>query len=331
MSYRAYVVDNTEKGFSAGLTVLEESALPAGDVTIRVEWSSVNYKDGLASTADGKVVRSYPMVPGIDIAGTVLRSDDARYEPGMPVVAMGNGIGTDHPGGFAELARMPGDWVIPLPPGLTAKEAMALGTAGFTAALSIERLEQFGLRPEQGPVIVTGATGGVGSTAVSMLAGRGYTVAASTGKASEGDYLRELGATEILTRDEVSAVSERPLERERWAGAVDPVGGPTTAYLVRTMKYGASIALSGNTGGTAVATTVFPFILRGVNLLGIESVHAGRATNLRIWQRMATDLKPHGLIDSIAVETDLDGMPAVLEQILKGAVRGRTVVRLNPA
>lgn len=329
MSYRAYVVDRTDKGFSAGLTVLDESALPPGDVTIRVEWSSVNYKDGLASTPDGKVVRSYPMVPGIDLAGTVERSTDARYEPGMAVVVMGNDIGTAHPGGFAELARVPGDWVIPLPHGLTTKEAMALGTAGFTAALSIERLEQFGLRPEQGPVIVTGATGGVGSTAVSMLAGRGYTVAASTGKASEGDYLRELGASEILSREEVSAASEKSLDRERWAGAVDPVGGTTTVYLARTMKYGASIALSGNTGGVALATTVFPFILRSVNLLGIEAVHAGRATNLRIWQRMASDLRPHGLIDSIAVETDLNGVPAALEQILRGAVRGRTVVRLS--
>lgn len=329
MSYRAFVVDRTEQGFSAGLTVLDESALPRGNVTIRVEWSSVNYKDGLASIPDGKVVRSYPMVPGIDFAGTVLRSDDSRYEPGAAVVVMGNDIGTAHPGGFAELARVPGDWVIPLPPGLTTKEAMALGTAGFTAALSIERLEQFGLRPEQGPVIVTGATGGVGSTAVSMLAGRGYTVAASTGKASEGDYLRELGATEILSREEVSATSDKSLDRERWAGAVDPVGGTTTAYLARTMKYGASIALSGNTGGVAFSTTVFPFILRAVNLLGIEAVHAGRATNLRIWQRMATDLKPHGLIESIAVETDLDGVPAVLEQILRGAVRGRTLVRLR--
>lgn len=329
MSYRAFVVDRTEQGFSAGLTVLDESALPRGNVTIRVEWSSVNYKDGLASIPDGKVVRSYPMVPGIDFAGTVLRSDDSRYEPGAAVVVTGNDIGTAHPGGFAELARVPGDWVIPLPPGLTTKEAMALGTAGFTAALSIERLEQFGLRPEQGPVIVTGATGGVGSTAVSMLAGRGYTVAASTGKASEGDYLRELGATEILSREEVSATSDKSLDRERWAGAVDPVGGTTTAYLARTMKYGASIALSGNTGGVAFSTTVFPFILRAVNLLGIEAVHAGRATNLRIWQRMATDLKPHGLIESIAVETDLDGVPAVLEQILRGAVRGRTLVRLR--
>jgi putative YhdH/YhfP family quinone oxidoreductase len=331
MSYRAYVVDNAGGTFTAGLTTLDESALPPGDVTIGVEWSSVNYKDGLASTPDGKVVRSYPMVPGVDLAGSVLRSDDPRYRVGDPVVVMGNDIGVAHAGGFAELARVPGDWVIPLPAGLTTKEAMALGTAGFTAALSIERLEQFGLRPENGPVIVTGATGGVGSVAVSMLAVRGYTVAASTGKESEGAYLRTLGATEILTRVEVSGASERSLEKERWAGAIDPVGGATTAYLARTMKYGASIALSGNTGGAALATTVFPFILRAVNLLGIEAVHCGRETNLRIWERMASDLKPRRLLESIASEIDLDGLPGTLADILAGRVRGRTLVRIVPA
>jgi putative YhdH/YhfP family quinone oxidoreductase len=206
---------------------------------------------------------------------------------------------------------------------------MAIGTAGITSALSIEVLERHGLRPENGPVIVTGATGGVGSTAVAMLANLGYTVAASTGKAAEAEFLRELGATEILSREEVSAESTRSLDPERWAGAIDPVGGATTAYLIRTMKYGASIALSGLTGGSALNTTVFPFILRGVNLLGVEAVWIPMETRLRVWQRLATDLKPKGLLGSIAVETGIEGVQSVCADIVAGKVRGRTVVRLT--
>lgn len=328
MTYRALVVDRQADQFTVAVRDLSEADLPQGDVTIRVHWSSINYKDGLALSPTGRVIRTYPMVPGVDLAGTVLESRDSRFAPGQEVVVTGYDLGVAHPGGFAELARVPGDWVMPLPSGLTLKEAMAIGTAGFTAALSIEALEHNGLAKENGTVIVTGATGGVGSTAVSMLASLGYTVAASTGKASEHDYLRELGAAEILSREEVSAESTRPLESERWAGAVDPVGGSTTAYLIRTMKYGASIALSGLTGGNAIATTVYPFILRNVNLLGIDSVFTPMPRRQRTWQRLATDLKPRGLLDSIAVETDLDGVPAVCADILQGRVRGRTLVRL---
>jgi putative YhdH/YhfP family quinone oxidoreductase len=328
VSYRALVVDRKDDQLSVAVRELAESDLPPGDVTIRVHWSSINYKDGLALSPTGRVIRSYPMVPGVDLAGVVLESRDPRFSPGQEVVVTGYDVGVSHPGGFAELARVPAAWVMPLPEGLTLKEAMAIGTAGFTAALSLEALEHNGLRPENGTVIVTGATGGVGSTAVAMLAQVGYTVAASTGKASEHAYLRELGATEILSREEVSAESSRPLESERWAGAVDPVGGATTAYLIRTMKYGASIALSGLTGGNAIATTVYPFILRNVNLLGIDSVFTPMERRTRTWQRLATDLKPHGLLDSIAVETDLDGVPAVCADILQGKVRGRTLVRL---
>lgn len=328
MTYRALVVDRKDDQLSVAVRELAESDLPPGDVTIRVHWSSINYKDGLALSPTGRVIRSYPMVPGVDLAGVVLESRDPRFSPGQEVVVTGYDVGVSHPGGFAELARVPAAWVMPLPEGLTLKEAMAIGTAGFTAALSLEALEHNGLRPENGTVIVTGATGGVGSTAVAMLAQVGYTVAASTGKASEHAYLRELGATEILSREEVSAESSRPLESERWAGAVDPVGGATTAYLIRTMKYGASIALSGLTGGNAIATTVYPFILRNVNLLGIDSVFTPMERRTRTWQRLATDLKPHGLLDSIAVETDLDGVPAVCADILQGKVRGRTLVRL---
>ena len=329
MGYRALVVDKQGDDFTVAPKELSEADLPAGDVTIKVEWSSINYKDGLALSPTGRVLRSYPMVPGVDLAGTVVDSKDSRFAKGSAVVVTGYDVGVAHPGGFAELARIPADWVMPLPEGLTTKEAMALGTAGMTAAMSVEALEHNGLQPGQGPVIVAGSTGGVGSTAVSMLAQLGYTVAASTGKASEHDFLRSLGATEILSREDVSAESNRPLESERWAGAVDPVGGATTAYLIRTMKYGSSIALSGLTGGNAVATTVFPFILRGVNLLGIDSVMCPMAKRQRIWARMGKDLKPKGLLESIAVETDLDGAPAICAQILSGKVKGRTLVRLG--
>lgn len=329
MTFQAFVLRKDASGFRASVERLDESLLPVGEVTIQVEWSSVNYKDGLACQPESPVVRTYPMVPGIDLAGTVRASEDARFAPGDRVVVIGYDVGVSHWGGYAELARIPAAWVAHLPDGLSAKEAMALGTAGFTAAMSVEALERAGLRPDRGPVIVTGATGGVGSTAVSMLAGRGYTVAASTGKADEADYLRGLGATDILSRDEVSAESRRVLESERWAGAVDPVGGTTTAYLLRTMKYGGSVALSGLTGGNQLATTVYPFILRGVNLLGIECVWMPIEERIRVWQRMATDLKPKGLLESIAVETGLDGITEATSRILEGKIRGRVLVRVS--
>jgi len=328
LGYRAIVVDKQGDAFSVAIKELAESNLPAGEVTIKVEWSSINYKDGLALSPGGRVLRSYPMVPGVDLAGEVVESADARFSKGQKVVVTGYDLGVAHPGGFAELARIPADWVMPLPAGLTTKEAMAIGTAGFTSALSVEALEHNGLRKDQGTVIVTGATGGVGSTAVSMLAQLGYTVAGSTGKATEHEFLRSLGATEFLSREDVSAESTRPMEAERWAGAVDPVGGATTAYLARTMKYGAGIALSGLTGGTTVNTTVFPYILRGVNLLGIDSVFCPMEKRARVWKRLGDDLKPQGLMDSIAVETDLAGVPEICAQILGGKVRGRTLVRL---
>jgi len=268
------------------------------------------------------------MVPGVDLAGTVTESSDGRFRAGDEVLITGYDLGVAHFGGFAQFARVPADWVVKLPPGLTQREAMALGTAGFTAALSVQRLEENGLRPGNGPVLVSGATGGVGSTAVGMLAGLGYQVAASTGKASEHAFLQHLGATEILSREEVAAESNRPLERERWAAGVDPVGGSTLAYMLRTTKYGGSVASSGLTGGSTLSTSVFPFILRGVNLLGIESVTCPMPRRLALWQRLATDLKPRGLSDSIAHEVTLDGLPEVLASILKGDVRGRAVVRL---
>ena len=329
MPYRAFVVNRTDDQFTAQVTELDESQLPAGEVTVRVEWSGVNYKDGLACIPKGRVIRDYPMTPGVDLAGHVAASSDTRFKEGDGVLLTGYDLGVSHPGGFGELARVPADWLVPLPAGLSTKEAMAMGTAGFTAALSVYELERYGIMPEAGPVLVTGATGGVGSTAVAMLAGLGYTVAASTGKAGEHEYLRGLGAGEILSREEASAASERPLEKERWAGAVDPVGGDTTAYLLRAAKSGGVVALSGLTGGTAFQTTVMPFILRGVKLVGIDSVYAPMDLRRELWPRIAGDLKPKGLLDSIAQETTLDGVPEATSTILAGKVRGRILIRLS--
>lgn len=328
-TFRALVVDKTEDGVSVGIHDWPPDRLMDGTVTIRVEYSSVNYKDGLAASANGRVARRYPLIPGVDLAGTVVESADARHTVGDTVIVHGHDLGVAHHGGFAALARVPGDWVVPLPDGLTTKQAMALGTAGFTAALSVARLEELGLTPGDGPVLVTGASGGVGSTAVDILAARGYSVAASTGSTDAHGFLRDLGASEILDRAETSAASERPLERTRWAGAVDAVGGSTLAYLLRTMNYGAGIAISGNTGGVEFSSTVFPFILRAVNVLGIDSVQMPLDRRIALWQRLATDLRPPHLDDVIAHEVTLDETPAVLDAILRGETRGRAVVRLT--
>jgi putative YhdH/YhfP family quinone oxidoreductase len=328
MSFRAFLLNKTGDQFSAGVTTMAESDLMPGDVTIKVEWSGVNYKDGLACQPKSSVVRTYPMIPGIDLAGTVIESSDSRFAKGQGVVVIGYDVGVSHFGGYAELARVPAKWAAPLPAGLNTKEAAAIGTAGFTAAMSVEGLQRMGITPDRGPVLVTGATGGVGSTAVAMLAALGYTVAASTGKTDEHDFLRSLGATEILSREEVSAESTRPMESERWAGSVDPVGGLTTAYLLRTTKYGGCVTISGLAGGGQVPTTVYPFILRGVNVLGIESVNYPIGERIRLWQRLATDLKPKGLLDSIAIERGLDGVAEAVAAIIPGKVRGRIII--NP-
>jgi putative YhdH/YhfP family quinone oxidoreductase len=327
-TFRALVVNQQGDGISLGLESWRPDQLLPGEVTVRVEYSSVNYKDALAARADGKVARRYPLIPGIDLAGIVEDSTDPRHKPGDRVLVHGYDLGVSHHGGFAELARVPGDWVVPLPAGLTTRQAMALGTAGFTAAMSVERLEHMGLRPGSGQVVVTGASGGVGSTAVAMLAARGYEVVASTGSADAHDYLRELGATEIVDRAETSADSDRPLERMRWAGAVDAVGGKALAYLIRSLAYGGSVAACGNIGGAAVPTTVFPFILRGVNLLGIDSANLPLDRRIAIWQRLADDLRPPRLEESILQEVSLEQVPEVLAAIHRGEVRGRAVVRL---
>ncbi len=327
-AFRAYVVDKPADGeFQRGLRELAPGDLPPGEVTIAVEWSSVNFKDGLAARADGKVARAYPLVPGIDLAGTVLASDDPAVAPGTPVLAHGYEIGTARHGGFGELARVPSGWVVPLPDGLSAREAMAIGTAGFTAAMSVDALEQRGLRPGDGPVLVTGASGGVGSSAVAILAARGHEVWAATGKPDEHDRLRALGATGFLSREEVTGPG-RPLESGRWAAAVDTVGAATMPYVLRTLRIGGAVASSGNASGAELTTTVLPFILRGVALLGMDSANLAIEPRRALWQRIATDLRPRGIEDGIT-EVDLDSLEPALDAIVDGQARGRWVVRVG--
>ena len=332
MSFRALVAEKDGDEVRRELRELTDGDLPEGEVTVRVTWSSVNYKDALAVSPKGNVARISPLVPGIDLAGEIadgeVEGSAGRVGVGSPVLAHGYEIGVSHHGGYAERARLPQGWVVPIPEGLTQREAMALGTAGFTAALSVQRLEEQGLRPGDGPVLVLGATGGVGSLAVDILAGLGHEVHASTGKADAADLLRELGASEVLTREETSAESERPLERQRWAGVVDPVGGASLAYALRTLRIGGAVASSGQIGGIGLKTTVFPFILRGVSVLGVDSANMEIGARRALWGRLAGDLRPRSL-DRLVREVTLDEVADVLGETLGGGARGRTVVRIT--
>ena len=326
-SFRAFVAEKVDDRVNRGVRDFAESDLPAGEVEIRVGWSSVNYKDGLATRADGKVARISPLIPGIDLAGEVVASTDRSIQPGTAVVAHGYELGVSRHGGYAEYQRVPAGWVVPLAPGLSPREAMAIGTAGFTAAMSVVALEERGLQPEDGPVLVTGASGGVGGTALAILAERGYEVWAATGKEDEVPRLRQLGASGILTRDEVTAPG-RPLESERWAGAVDAVGGATLPYVLRTLRTGAAVASSGNAGGAKLETTVFPFILRGVALLGMDSVTVPIARRRELWDRLATDLRPRELGRHVT-EVALNELDEALDSIVAGSARGRWLVRVG--
>lgn len=328
-SFNAFLVEKTEDHFSAEIKKLTIHNLPEGNVVIKVLYSSVNYKDGLASTPNGKIVRSYPFVPGIDLAGVVIESKDSRFHEGDEVIATSYEIGVSHFGGYSELAKIPGDWIVPLPEGLTLKEAMVYGTAGFTAALSVHRLEENGLTPEKGKVLVTGATGGVGSIAVAILAKLGYHVVASTGKETEHQYLLEIGAKEVVSREDIVGEKIKPLDKQLWAAAVDPVGGKSLSAILSKLTYNGSVAVSGLTGGTDVPTTVFPFILRGINLLGIDSVYCPMETRKVIWQRMADDFKPESLLNTIKNEVSLTELPEAITKILKGEMRGRTIVNIQ--
>ncbi|WHX98364.1 acryloyl-CoA reductase [Neobacillus sp. DY30] len=325
--FKALVVNKTESSFTIGIKNLTLDDLSTGEVLIKVAYSSINYKDGLASIPEGKIVRSYPFVPGIDLAGMVVSSDDPRYSAGDQVIATSYDIGVSHFGGYSEYARIPADWIVPLPENLSLKEAMIYGTAGLTAALSVQRLEENGLTIEKGKVLVTGATGGVGSIAVAILAKRGYDVVASTGKLNEHDYLHKLGAKEVVSRDEVYNGKVKALDKQMWAGAVDPVGGESLAAILSKIHYNGSVAVSGLTGGGNVPTTVFPFILRGINLLGIDSVYCPMEVRKYLWEKMANDFKPD-VLDSISKEISLEELPETLPLILQGQARGRFIVKL---
>ena len=314
---------------SAALQQLDVSDLPEGEVLVAVEYSTVNYKDGLClSAGGGGLVRKYPHVPGIDFAGTVEHSTDDRYKPGDRVVLTGWRVGEAHWGGYAQKARVKADWLVPLPDGLDARQAMAVGTAGFTAMLSVMALEDHGLKPGNGPVLVTGAAGGVGSVATAILAHLGHEVAGVTGRPETAEYLRGLGAAQIVARDEINETVKRPLESETWAGCIDAVGGAMLARVLGQMKYGGSVASVGLAGGAGLPATVIPFLLRGVNLLGIDSVMQPYENRLRAWQRIASDL-PMAKLEAMVKPATLSDLPQLGADILAGQVQGRVVVDVN--
>jgi acrylyl-CoA reductase (NADPH) len=325
--FKALRIHEENKKISARFEQLKLDDLAPGDVVVRVTHSGINYKDALAATGAGKILRRYPLVGGIDLAGVVMSSDDSRYSTGDHVLVTGSTLSETHDGGYAEYARVKGDWVVPMPKGLDAAAAMALGTAGFTAAYAIHRMEQNGQTPERGPVVVNGATGGVGSIAIDMLAGRGYKVIAVTGKAACADYLKTLGADSLLLRQEIDFGS-RPLEAARFAGAIDNVGGEMLAWLTRTVDFWGNIASIGLAGGAELKTTVMPFILRGVSLLGINSSATPRDIRLTVWNRIASDLRPRHLDRIVTRTISFDELPAAFPAYLDGSVTGRTIVKI---
>ncbi len=327
--FNALVVNKNDEGkTSAAVQHISLDDLPDGDVVVAVDYSTVNYKDGLCIGPGGGLVRNYPHVPGIDFAGTVETSNDPRYKAGDKVVLTGWRVGEVHWGGYAQKARVKADWLVPLPAGLTTRQAMAVGTAGFTAMLAVMALQDHGLTAGSGPVLVTGAAGGVGSVATAILANLGHEVAAVTGRPETADYLTSLGATQIVARDEINEVTKRPLEAETWAGCVDAVGGPMLARALGQMKYGASVAAVGLAGGANLPATVIPFLLRGVNLLGIDSVMQPYDNRLRAWERIATDL-PMDKLEAMIQPATLSDLPQLGADILQGQVKGRVVVDVN--
>ena len=326
--FNALVVEKTESGTQADLRQISYDDLPAGDVTVAVDYSTVNYKDGLCIGPGGGLVRVYPHVPGIDFAGTVESSDDPRYQPGDKVILTGWRVGETHWGGYAQKARVKADFLVPLPQGLTCRQAMAVGTAGLTATLAVTALENHGLKPGTAPVLVTGAAGGVGSVATALLANLGYEVAAVTGRPETADYLKSLGATQLVARDDINELTKRPLEAETWAGCVDAVGGDMLARVLGQMVYGASVAAVGLAGGAKLPATVIPFLLRGVNLLGIDSVMQPFENRQKAWARVAKDL-PLDKLEGMIVPAVLSDLPRLGKEILKGQVQGRVVVDVN--
>jgi acrylyl-CoA reductase (NADPH) len=326
--FRAYRINEHEGKIVAGFDEISIDDLTPGNVVIKVSHSTINYKDALAATGSSKILRRYPLVGGIDLVGTVVSSDDADYQPGSAVLVNGCGLSETIDGGYAEYARIDSESLVPVPEGMTAVETMQLGTAGYTAALAIHRMEQNGQLPENGPIVVNGATGGVGSIAIDMLSGRGYEVVAVTGKAEQTDYLKSIGASRILLRDEID-FGKRPMEKALWAGAIDSLGGDHLAWLTRTVDYGGNIASVGLAAGYKLETTVMPFILRAVCLLGINSVETPRDLRLRVWSRIGGDLRPQHL-DKIGHHTiSFDELPDQFQAYIDGAVTGRVVVEIN--
>ncbi len=325
--FKAIRIDKADKGTTAALTQFDEAELMDGDVTVRVEWSTLNYKDGLALTGKAPVVRRFPMIAGIDFAGTVEQSSHPQWKPGDRVICTGWGMGETHLGAYAEKARVKGDWLVALPDGLLAREAMAIGTAGFTAMLAVIALEKHDLTPDRGPVVVTGAAGGVGSVAIAVLAKLGYHVIASTGRSAEADYLKSLGAAEVIDRNELSAPA-KPLGKERWAGGIDSVGSNTLANLLSMTKYGGVIAACGLAAGMDLPTSVAPFILRGVSLVGIDSVMCPQLARQAAWKRLASDLDRRKLAE-ITHEIGFDQVIEAGARILAGQIRGRLVVKIS--
>jgi NADPH2:quinone reductase len=328
--FRAFRIHQEGGRVVSRMETIGLDALSDGDVVVRVRYSTINYKDALAATGAGKILRRYPLVGGIDLSGEVVTSTDPAFTPGQKVMVTGSGLSETHDGGYAEYARLQANQLLAIPDGLDEFQAMAIGTAGYTAALAIHRMEQNGQRPDAGEVVVTGATGGVGSLAVDMLAGLGYSVVAVTGKKASTEYLQRLGAARVLLRDQID-LGKRPMEEAQFAGAIDNVGGELLTWLTRTMSFWGNIASIGLAGSPELKTTVMPFILRGVSLLGINSVYTPSALRLQVWQRLASDLKPRHL-DSIVTRTiDFDELPNAFDAYLKSTVVGRTVVRIAAA
>ena len=325
--FKAIVVEKADKGQSVSLTEFDEASLMDGDVTVRVHWSTINYKDGLAITGKAPVVRRFPMIPGIDFAGEVETSTNPDWKPGDKVILNGWGTGETHLGAYGLKSRVKGQWLVQLPAGMTERDAMSIGTAGYTAMLAVMALERHGLRPGDGPVLVTGAAGGVGSVAIALLAKLGFTVIASTGRAEEADYLKSLGATEIIGRAEL-AVPGKPLAKERWAGGIDSVGSTTLANALSMTKYGGAVAACGLAGGMDLPGSVAPFILRGVSLLGIDSVYRPRPDREAAWKRLETDLD-RAKLEEMTAEIGLSDVMEAGRQIVEGLVRGRIVVKIG--
>jgi alcohol dehydrogenase len=325
---KAYRIFNEDNKVVSRFVDMALDELDPGEVLVKVAWSSVNYKDALAATGAGKIIRRFPCIGGIDLSGTVVESSDARFKKGDAVIATSYDLGVAHDGGYAQYCRVPAAWVVPMPKGLDLFESMALGTAGYTAGLAVERMEHEGLKPANGPVLVTGATGGVGSVAVDILARAGYHVVALTGKEAQTEYLKKLGASEVMLRSSLDLARIKPLDRAIWAGAVDNLGGDVLSWIASTMQVGGALASIGLAASHQFNTTVMPFILRGVSLLGVDSVNTPMDLRQKVWRRLGADLKPRFLKD-VAVTVAFEELPGTFDKLLKAQTRGRTVVRIG--